>query len=40
LTIRAALQALSGAQGPDSVEMYDRLGQITQSGRRDRYNEA
>ncbi len=39
-TIRAALQALSGAQGPDSLEMYDRLGQLTQSGRRDRYNEA
>ena len=40
MTIRGALQALSGAQGPDSVEMYDRLGQLTQSGRRDRYNEA
>ncbi len=40
MTIRSALQALSGAHGPDSVEMYDRLGQLTQSGRRDRYNEA
>jgi flagellar biosynthesis/type III secretory pathway chaperone len=40
MTIRGALQALSGANGPDSVEMYDRLGQITQSNRRDRYNEA
>lgn len=39
-TIRGALQALSGAQGSDSVEMYDRLGQITLSGKRDRYNEA
>lgn len=40
LTIRGALQALSGASGPDSVEMYDRLGQLTQHARRDRYNEA
>ena len=40
LTIRGALQALSGANGSDSVEMYDRLGQMTLSGRRDRYNEA
>jgi flagellar biosynthesis/type III secretory pathway chaperone len=40
MTIRGALQALSGANAPDSVEMYDRLGQITQSARRDRYNEA
>lgn len=40
MTIRGALQALSGASGPDSVEMYDRLGQLTQQSRRDRYNEA
>jgi flagellar biosynthesis/type III secretory pathway chaperone len=40
LTIRGALQALSGTSGPDSVEMYDRLGQLTPHARRDRYNEA
>lgn len=40
MSIRGALQALSGAGGPDSVEMYDRLGQIRSTTRRDRYNEA
>lgn len=40
MSIRGALQALSGAGRPDSVEMYDRLGQLTSHGRRDRYNEA
>lgn len=40
MTIRGALQALSGSGRPDSVEMYDRLGQLTNHGRRDRYNEA
>ncbi len=40
MAIRGALRALSGATGPDSVEMYDRLGQLTNHGRRDRYNEA
>jgi flagellar biosynthesis/type III secretory pathway chaperone len=40
MSIRGALQALSGSGRPDSVEMYDRLGQLTSHGRRDRYNEA
>lgn len=40
MTIRGALRALSGATGPESVEMYDRLGQLTNHARRDRYNEA
>ncbi|MEY5028283.1 MAG: hypothetical protein RLZ63_598 [Pseudomonadota bacterium] len=40
LSIRGALQALSGAGRPDAVEMYDRLGQLTNHARRDRYNEA
>jgi flagellar biosynthesis/type III secretory pathway chaperone len=40
MTIRGALRALSGANGPESVEMYDRLGQLTNHARRDRYNEA
>ncbi|MEY3992509.1 MAG: hypothetical protein RIS04_1272 [Pseudomonadota bacterium] len=40
MTIRGALKALSGAGGPDSVEVYDRLGQLSNHSRRDRYNEA
>lgn len=40
MTIRGALRALSGTTGPESVEMYDRLGQLTNHARRDRYNEA
>ncbi len=40
MTIRGALQALSGGQGTEALNMYDRQGQMTQHSRRDRYNEA